>query len=147
MTKTYPACTLKGSNVSIAPNGVQKHQSAITAPRLPPAPTRADTTANCLGIMKGTIPKLVDSAICTHNENITKTIRATYQGWLSSTKPNPNKKMASKSSTTNCAQSLPGKPHFRKSRSLSMPPKGLANKFMRPKLPANTAAASLSISK
>ena len=85
------------------------------------------------------------SAIWTNKEKHTSTARATYQGWLLSTLPKANRKIASKKSAMNWAQMRPRNPKNLNMRSLEIPPKDRAKRFIRPKDPANAAASPAAI--
>ena len=86
---------------------------------------------------------VVPSAIWTKREKQINTAKATYHGCELSTMQ--KRKTASKKRAKNCAQMRPRKPTYLKRMSLVMPPRDLANRFMRPKAPAKADASAASI--
>ena len=86
--------------------------------------------------------QLVPSAICTNKEKHTRTASATYHGCELSTSPKQKRKTASKNNAKNCAQMRPRNPTYLKRTSLLIPPKDLANRFIKPKAPAKAEASA-----
>mmetsp|Transcript_127177 Transcript_127177/g.220041 ORF Transcript_127177/g.220041 Transcript_127177/m.220041 type:complete len:253 (+) Transcript_127177:1643-2401(+) len=105
----------------------------MTAPKLPPAPTRPETTPLCSGSTNGTIPKVAPSAACTFKLNKTRKIMAKGRIFVTPKiiiiPPVPQVVISR-------TQKRPAMPYLAAALSDAQPPSARANRFISPNIDA-----------